>query len=75
MQHVVFRHLLPTRSDRFQSRESVGPVLNHDGKPLVFDDQRAAVEAAEQMTRANVRIGQDHCVNVRFTAGWIGEWK
>ena len=52
--------------------ESIGAVLGHNGKPLAFEDERAAVAAADRMNNRNCQIGADHCTNVEFVAGWIG---
>lgn len=68
----VFRHLGPGRDERFAMRESVGPVLAPSGRPLGFEDLRAAEAMADRMTRENSRVGSDHCSNVRYTAGWRG---
>ena len=73
MKYHVYQHLLPT-SDQFGRVMSSGdpsPVRSKlTGLPLVFEDLRLATEMAERMQHANRKVGRDHCVNIRFTAGW-----
>lgn len=66
---VVFR-ILHARNGM---AESIGAVLGHNDQPLAFEDERAATAAAERMNGGNARIGADHCTNVEFVPGWIGE--
>ena len=65
---VVFRILRPSRG-----AESIGAVLGHNGRPLAFEDERAATAAADRMNDRNCRVGADFCTNVEFVPGWIGE--
>lgn len=73
MQHVVFKIFRAIETPIGRMPEVQSPVCGFNGEPIMYEDQRAAVAAADRMNR--VRFGADYAKNVEYTAGWIGEWK
>ena len=73
MQHVVFKIFRAIDTPHGRMPECQSPVKGNDGKPLAFEDQRAAYMWADRLNR--IRMGADYARNVEYQAGWIGEWK